>query len=300
MKVALLYQPRPAHLEALCAAGAEPMVAATIGDARAAVAAAEAILGNRFFAEAIDGIDQGALRWVQTPSVGVERHLALLAPHVALTNARGVFDDDVADHALALALGLLRGLGARRWERVALEPLAGSTAMVLGLGGIGRGIARRLAACGARVLGVRRSAGGVPPGVSEVLGPADWRSRLAEARLLMLALPLTPATRGCIGAGELSALPPGAALVNMARGELVDETALLAAIRSGLRAGLDVFAEEPLPAEHPFWTEALVTPHLARPPDAAAPRWEPLFEENLRRFAAGQPLINEVSRELGY
>jgi phosphoglycerate dehydrogenase-like enzyme len=316
VRVALLYQPSEAHLLALRAAapGAEFVRGeASLEAARAAVAGADCVLGNFYYTEALAGAEQGALRWVQTPSVGVERHLEVMTnPATVLTNARGVYDEELADHALALALAVVRGIPAARdrqrearWERGPLPALAERPALVMGLGGMGAALARRLAACGVRVRGVRRrSALGAPPGVAERVDADRWRDALADTGLLALALPLTRSTRGIIGERELFALPRGAVLVNTARGELVDEHALLRALREGhlLGAGLDVFREEPLPSDHPLWREprALITPHMGRHPEGAEKRWEPLFVENLRRFARAEPLLNVVSREHGY
>ena len=302
MKVALLFPARPELLAALRAAapGAElSLGAASLDAACAALREADAALGNHFLCEALAQVPHERLRFVQTPSVGVERQLAALdGSSAVLCNARGLYDDELADHALALALGVLRGLGGfrdaqreRRWERRPLQTLSGARALVLGFGGVGRAIARRLLAFSAEVVSVRRS------------DAVDFRAELPRARLLFLALPLTPLTRGIIGARELALLPDGAVVVNVARGELLDEDALLAELRAGrLGAGLDVFAHEPLPADHPLWSErrALLTPHVARSEEREPHRWEPLFVENLRRFASGQPLLNQVSRQHGY
>lgn len=160
---------------------------------------------------------------------------------------------------------------------------------------------------GVRVQGVRRSH---PPDPAPdetgclIHGTATWRALLPETDILILAAPLTPETHHLIGADELDALPTEAIIINIARGQLIDEQALFAALRDGrlYGAGLDTLSEEPPLEDHPVWTvpRLLLTPHVARSLEAANYRWEALFVENLRRFAAGEPLLNVVDKELGY
>jgi glyoxylate/hydroxypyruvate reductase A len=137
-----------------------------------------------------------------------------------------------------------------------------------------------------------------------VHSPATWRERLPRTDILVAALPLTHETRGLIGAAELSALAPGALFVNVGRAQTVGETALLEALRDGGLGGaaLDVLKDEPPPPEHAAWAETslLLTPHVARSPEQPPFRWEPLFVENLRRFAADEPLLNVVDVDAGY
>jgi phosphoglycerate dehydrogenase-like enzyme len=208
-----------------------------------------------------------------------------------LTCARGVYDAEVAQHAVALALALVRGLHVFRdaqqraeWNRTRLRDLGTMDALILGWGGVGRTIAKLLAPFGTRV----------HPGRS------DGRYSF-DVDLLFLALPLTPRTRHLAGADQLRALRPGAFVVNVGRGETLDTDALLAAQHLG-GAALDVFEDEPLPPEHPLWSrrDVLVTPHVARSIEDPPYRWEPLFEENVRRFAAGEPLLHVVDRGKGY
>jgi phosphoglycerate dehydrogenase-like enzyme len=247
--------------------------------------------------------------------MGVDRIAAAreLLGDAVLTCARGAYDDEVADHALALTLALVRGIPAlrdaqtaHRWSRMPLRRLGALSALVLGWGGIGRATAARLAAFGTRVAGVRRRHAGPPArdGTGFLVRGADWRDALTSTDLLVLALPRTPATRGIVGAAELAALPAGACVVNVGRGGTLDETALLAELRVGRLAGaaLDVFAEEPLPPASPLWDEPrlLVSPHVGRSEERPPRRFEPVFVENLRRFAAGEPLLHVVDLEAGY
>ncbi len=135
-------------------------------------------------------------------------------------------------------------------------------------------------------------------------GPDTWRTALTTTDVLVLALPLTAETHYLVGADELAALPMGSFVVNIGRGGTLDEQALLAVLRAGQLGGaaLDVLEQEPPPPDHPLWHESrvLLTPHVGRSVERPPFRWEPLFIENVRRFAAGEPLLNVVDRERGY
>jgi glyoxylate/hydroxypyruvate reductase len=255
------------------------------------------------------------LRWVQGTSAGigerVRRHGLQDAPF-EMTTAAGVHGAALAEF---VALGLLyfaRGVPelqrmqqARRWQRHASEQLAGRRALVVGLGSVGQAIAVKLAALDLEVWGIRRSVGGsCPAGVAQVLPLARLDGALAVVDALVLACPLTEQTRGLLGAARLGALPPGAILVNVARGAVVDEPALIEALRSGhLRgAALDVFAEEPLPAASPFWDlpNVLVSPHSASTLADENRRIVDLFLDNLERFLDRRPLRNRFDPARGY
>jgi phosphoglycerate dehydrogenase-like enzyme len=215
---------------------------------------------------------------------------------------------------LALVLALARGVHyardeqrEHRWVRRPLTTLVGTRALVVGWGGVGRGIARRLAALGVRVEGMRRRSHGNSLDDESgfvVWGPTTWRGTLPVTDSLILALPLTRETYHLVGAKELAALPPHALVVNVGRGGTLDDEALLEALRAGrlAGAGLDVLESEPPPPDHQAWSEPrlLLTPHVGRSPESPPFRWEPLFVENLRRFRLGVPLLNVVDREAGY
>jgi phosphoglycerate dehydrogenase-like enzyme len=262
------------------------------------------------------------LVWVQAGSSGVERYLRvpglLERDEVVLTNLRGAAAASIADHAFALLLALTRRLEPRlaaahegRWERqisgdetIALE---GRTLLVAGLGSIGYQVARRGAGFGMRVIATRRtapSAGPLPDGVERVETPDHLLEMLAEADVAVICLPLTAETEGLFSREAFAALKPGAFLINVSRGKVVDTDALLDALDSGrlAGAGLDVTDPEPLPADHPLWRRdyVVITPHVAGDAALSDQRGDELYFDNLRRFAAGEPLLNPVDKRAGY
>ncbi|MBL8863240.1 MAG: D-2-hydroxyacid dehydrogenase [Planctomycetes bacterium] len=260
------------------------------------------------------------LAWLQAPSAGVERWVGLeelrSSERIVFTNQRGVHGPAIADHAFAMLLTLTRDLpvhlaGRARgtWLREGsgeLEPVAldGKTLLVVGLGGIGTEIARRGHGFGLRVLATRRGDEPGPEFVERVAKPSELLALLPEADVVALAVPLTPETEGLIDARALAAMKPGAYLVNVARGRVVDQEALVEALRSGKLAGacLDVTEPEPLPPQHPLWSfpNVVITPHVAARAEITGERRRALFRENLRRFDAGEPLLNVVDIGAGY
>jgi phosphoglycerate dehydrogenase-like enzyme len=248
-----------------------------------------------------------ALRWVHTASAGVDRLTfpELLDSPVTLTNSRGVFDQPMAEYVLGLVLAMAKDLPTtlaaqqrREWRHRESERVTGTCAVVVGSGPIGHAIARMLAAVGMRVelVGRRASSGvhdaGALPGL---LPHADW---------LVLAAPLTEATRGMLDAAALAALRASARVINVGRGALVVEPDLVDALRAGRLAGaaLDVFAHEPLPPDSPLWDlpGVIVSPHMSG--DVLGWRAElmEVFAENLARYRAGEPLHNVIDKKLGY
>jgi len=251
----------------------------------------------------------GRLRWIQCMGAGVERLLVPELPGpVRVTRAAGIFGPWMAEYSIGWCLwvtqrmkGFLASQRARRWEPVDPIPLRGQTLCVLGLGDIGRHVAHAGRALGMRVIGVSRS-GRRSRAVERVYRTAALRSALAHADFVVLTLPLSDATRGLLGRAELGAMKPSAWLINVARGPIVDEAALLAALRQGRLGGavLDVFDTEPLPRDHPFWEmdNVVVTPHISGP---STPREiGPIFADNLRRYVAARPLRHQVDRTRGY
>jgi phosphoglycerate dehydrogenase-like enzyme len=260
------------------------------------------------------------LRWVHSPAAGVGGMLfpAMVESPVVMTNSRGISADTIAEHVLAVTLARFRKLSfafetqwQRRWAQDAFvtDPpfrmIADARVLIVGLGSIGTATARRFAALGARVTATRRRRVDPPPHwLDEVAPPERLRELLPHADVIVVAAPQTRDTRAVIGAAELALLRPDALLVNVSRGKLVDEGALVAALteRPALGAALDVFEDEPLSSESPLWSlpNVLITPHIAGfRPD----HWDAvteLFADNLRRFEAGQPLLNVVDKEAGY
>jgi phosphoglycerate dehydrogenase-like enzyme len=237
---------------------------------------------------------------------------------VVLTNSAGVHAEPMADTVLAMALHFVRGLdfavraqAERRWWKAPYEAadtpvreLAECTMGIVGLGGIGAAVARRAVALGMRVVASRRRGSEGPPGVEVFSGAGALERVLERSDVLVLTVPLTEETRGMIGARELARLPPGATVVNVGRGGVLDESALMEALRGGrLRgAALDVFEREPLPAESPLWglANVLIIPHVSPTSHRFWRRQTDLIVENIQRYLAGRPLRNAVDKRAGY
>jgi len=260
------------------------------------------------------------LRWVQVPAAGVTHLLSpeVIASPIVLTSARGVRARAMAEHVLGVTLALARQLhvairhqAAREWALDELETggairtLLGKRMGIVGLGAIGVEVARAATAFGMRVSAVRKRADQpVPENVDEVFPPDRLHDLLSKSDVVVLSAASTVETRHLIGTSALNAMRRGALLVNVARGRLIDDDALIEALGDGRVGGaaLDVFTKEPLEPASPYWTlpNVIVTPHVS---GAMEDYWTPLvalFSENLRRFEAGQPLINVVDKEAGY
>jgi phosphoglycerate dehydrogenase-like enzyme len=285
---------------------------------RACIADADVAFSSRIEPQHLAAASR--LRWIHSPAAGVGSMLfpAMVASPVVMTNSRGISAVTIAEHVVAVTLALFRDLRLA-WRRQAehewaqdefnagrsVRTLSGSRALVVGLGAIGSETARLLAAFGAEVTGIRRRVDLPPPsGVRTVHPPAALTEALAASDLVVIAAPNTPETRHLIGVEELARMKQDSVLVNVSRGSLVDERALIDALDRGPLGGaaLDVFEREPLPPESPLWTHprVLVTPHVSGFQrhywrDATA-----LFADNLRRFTGGEPLRNVVDKEAGY
>jgi len=252
----------------------------------------------------------GRLRWLQAMGAGVEWALVPELPdRVTVTRAPGVFGPWMAEYVLGWCLWITQRVERyreaqrrRQWLAELLPArLGGATMVIVGLGDIGRAIARTARALGMRVVGVSRSGRPVREALrvdrvtalARALGEADW---------VVVVLPLTAQTRGLIGARELAAMRRSAWLINVGRGPVIDEAPLVAALQERRIAGavLDVFASEPLPPQHPLWNldNAVITPHISGPstPEEIAP----IFDDNLRRFLVGRRLRHVVDRARGY
>jgi phosphoglycerate dehydrogenase-like enzyme len=261
------------------------------------------------------------LRWVHSGAAGVGGSLfpEIRDSDVIFTNSAGTHGVPVAEHAVAMMFYFARALdqveanrrAGRLWDRdpIACAPspvgeLVDSVVCVVGYGGIGREVGRRAKGLGMQVWAVKRSGGEVPEDVDRLFGPDALLEALAGSDYVVLTVPHTPETELLIGADELSAMKEGAVLINVARGRIIDEAALLGALRSrAVRgAGLDVFWEEPLPSSSPLWDldNVCITPHIG----GVSPRfWEretELIIENARRYLAGAPMLNVVNKQTGY
>lgn len=258
------------------------------------------------------------LRWVQFVSAGVDHALTPEIVHspVLATDSSGITSAGMAEYVLGVMLmfakrfWLYEGHRKRReWRREQTIPteLYGQTVGILGVGAIGGEVARLAKAFGMRVLGVRRGATerqlGVGP-VDELLPLSALHDMLARSDYVVIALPLTRETERLFGERELRAMKPTAYLINVGRGQVVDEPALVRALKEGrvAGAGLDVFSREPLPPESEMWSlpNVYMTPHVAGNLLGVEPRIVALFCENLRRYLAGEPLKNLVDKQVGY
>ena len=250
-------------------------------------------------------------RWIHSSAAGVDRLLspAVRAHPATLTNSRGVFSRALAEFALGAILFFARDLARMRraqrearWDPFEVELIAGRTVGVLGYGDIGRATARLLGACGMEVIAHRRRA--APQRADAHAELTSRESLLARADYLVVSLPLTAETRHAVDAAALAALRPGAVVINVGRGALIDEAALCAALAGGrLRgAALDVFEQEPLPASSPLWAmeNVLLSPHTADRTATWLDEAMRCFLDNLERFRRGDPLANVVDKTLGY
>ena len=259
------------------------------------------------------------VRWIQASSAGIGQFVARRRYHermkgAVFTTARGVHAVPLAEFCALAILGFSRGLfrmhdlqARKHWERFSGTDLVGRTVVIFGHGAIGREVARLARAFGMKAIGVKRSVGFETPSAHQVdeLHPASaLRDLLPRAEFLVLAAPHTTETERVLGARELALLPPGAFLINIGRGALVDELAMIESLQGGHVAGaaLDVFATEPLPLDSPLWTmpNVLVSPHSASTSDRENGRLTELFCENLSRYLSGQPLQNVLDIERLY
>jgi len=260
------------------------------------------------------------LRWLHTPLTGVDRLLnpELRGIDIRVTCSRGVNSVSVAEHTFALMLAFTRGVADavraqrdHRWRQTELygrkpplSELCGKMLGIYGIGEIGRELATRAQAFGMTVWGVARTAKTPPPGVDKLLPVSRAEQMIRKADFLVLALPLTPATHGLVGERLLRRMKPSAVLINIGRGALVQEPALVRALREGwiAGAGLDVFTNEPLPVSSPLWEmpNVIMTPHVGGTHPDYMRRSADLFLANLKRYLGGKALVNEVDLQAGY
>jgi phosphoglycerate dehydrogenase-like enzyme len=251
------------------------------------------------------------LRWIQMPIAGLEHSMfpELVLSPVMLTNMRGIYSDHIADHAYGLLLALARGLpqfmrrqARHDWntEGVRIVHLPDATLGIIGLGGIGRELARRAKVSGMTVLAVDARPEHGSEAVDELWSTERLRELLERSDFVTVCAPHTPETERLLDREKLAWMKPAAYLINVSRGVIVELAALTEALRQGRLAGaaLDVFETEPLPADHPLWDmeNLILTPHVAwMGPDSEARRLD-VLRANLRRFVAGAPLLNVVDK----
>jgi len=278
-------------------------VEAEAADAEAAWVNSDVFFGGAMRPFAVAALKSPALKWVQSGAAGFDNAIfgQFVQKGATLTTSHGQAVG-IADYVLWGVLDVYQEGPARRaaqaahdWKRLPYREIEGSRWVVLGFGAIGQGVAVRAKAFGAHVTGVRRN-GGSDPAADAMVTPDRFLDAIAEADVVALCAPATPETRHIMNAEAFGRMKPGSVLVNVGRGALVDEPALLAALANGApaHAVLDVFEVEPQPANSPFWDhpQVTLTPHAAGMSSGNAPRNDALFVENLARYLSGQPLEN--------
>lgn len=259
------------------------------------------------------------LVWVATPSAGIDRLMQVKGlterEAIVVTNSRAMHGPAIADHAFAMLLTLTRNMReyadkqkSGKWDDAdsAQRPIAlhGKTMLVVGIGGIGEEVARRANGFGMRIIATRRTDAPAPSYVQKVGKPDELLAMLPEADVVAVCVPLTKETERLFDAAAFAVMKKGAILINVGRGKVVDTPALLAALQSGQVGGacLDVTDPEPLPSDHPLWLQprVIITPHVSADAALTDERVRQLIVENVRRFGAGEPLLNVVDLKAGY
>ena len=262
--------------------------------------------------------ERGRLKWIQSSAAGLDHCLtpAVIESDIVVSGCTGLFRDSVAEQTMALLYGLVRNLPRfflaqqkREFIRRPTDDLHGKTIGIAGFGGNGQRIAELLAPLGSEIIATERfvdewkAVGGLPP-VSEIVPAGRLNEMLERSDVVILTLPLDKSTRKIIGEPELKRMPRGSRLINVGRGQLVDEPALVAALRDGhlAGAGLDVTFTEPLPAESPLWSEpgVIISPHVGAQSSRRYELVTELFIENLKRFSTGKKIRNLVDKQVGY
>jgi phosphoglycerate dehydrogenase-like enzyme len=311
-KILIFHPEATAYREALLRRVPNAEVVATNDETafRSELLEAEILVAFRFPVDVLAGAPR--LKWIQITSAGTE----FLAPvkdrlaRLAVTNGKGLHAAPIADYVMTAAVmlhsdfrGFLRDQAAKQWRRRPVQALAGKTLGVLGLGSVGCAVARRGIACEMDVVGLRRTK--IPiPGVRQVFSPDELHHFLACCDFVVVTVPITDATTSMIGRDEFAAMKTDAFIINVARGAVIDEPALIEALITRQIAGacLDVFAKEPLPTDSPLWAlpNVIITPHIAGLRSDYVDRFIDIFADNLARFARHEELRNLVDFSRGY
>jgi phosphoglycerate dehydrogenase-like enzyme len=277
----------------------------------AEIADADALISTELTRDQLQAAKR--LKWVQIMNAGVEGIVPVFkGTDVTLTSLKVTLGPEVADHAMALLLSLTRGLyqtiPARKWETPRnvsqFTELGGKTAVIVGVGGVGTQIAVRASAFGMTIIGVDPKDAAPLPIIKQMVKPDQLDAVLPQADVVFITVPETPTTRGMIGAKQFQEMKQGAIFIAISRGAVYSMDALVEAMTSRHLggAGLDVTDPEPLPANHPIWKfeNVVITPHVAGRSNVAINRVLELLKENIRRFAAGETLLNVVDKDKGY
>jgi len=253
------------------------------------------------------------IKWIQVVSAGVDRYLfpEIVESDVILTSTTGMHRIPMSELVLAMMLTLAKQLhrfvrlqSEGKWKRINTEELAGKTVGIIGFGNVGNETAAKAKCFGMRVLAIDIETIRRPTYVDEILGPDDLDYALRKSDYLVMTVPLTEKTHHMIGERELRLMKPTAYVVNVARGAVIDNEALLRALKEGwiAGAGLDVFEQEPLPQNSGFWKldNVVITPHIGGSSRQYQKRSVKIFCENLRRYLEGKPLMNMVDKKAGY
>ena len=256
------------------------------------------------------------LKWIHSSGTGIDAFLAtgIFEGNIMITNSRGIPAIPIAEHVLGFILMLAKNAACllsnkqdRRWEECVALELRDRTVGMIGFGAIGKEIARLAKGIGMRVIATRKSVAKRESGtfgLDEVYPSSDFRQMLSESDFVVIAAPLTAETRGMIGEAELRAMKPTAYLINIGRGHIVDQSALIKALKQGgiAGAGLDVVETEPLPDDSELWDlpNVVLSPHMAGSTNRRSHRVVGIFCENLKRYLAGEQLLNVIARQKGY
>jgi phosphoglycerate dehydrogenase-like enzyme len=315
MRIVLCYPVEPQHVAAIAAVAPEAdLVDAGQERVAAELPAADIFCGHPKVPVPWERVvAEGRLRWIQSSAAGLDHCLvpAVVDSSIIVTSASGVLADQVSEHAVGLAIACTRRLplflaqqAAREFVRRPTRDLTGATVGIVGLGGVGRRLAEVLAPFRVRILATDWFPVRKPAGVEFLGAPDTLPEVLAAADILFLCAPLTSHNRGVIDAQALARMKPGAILINVARGPLVNESALVAALESGRldSAALDVTPEEPPAADSPLWRapRLIITPHVAGQSGRRIDAMTKFFCDNLRRYLRGEALRNLVDKRLGF